>query len=406
MQSTPDSSRVQIALFGATNAGKSSLFNALGGSELALVSPVSGTTTDTVKKAMEWVGFGPVVLIDTAGLGDTGALGEARLRLSRKVLERCDLILYLFDGAAGPDERRAELERYARFLAGLPKARTIPHLCVVNKAEGLGEAQRAEWLEHLPRALFVSAKDEAGVARLREAAIAELRRGRSEEPGLLDGLLSRGDTLLLVVPIDSEAPKGRLILPQAQLIRAALDRGLRCLITDETQLAETLAEAPQVKLAVCDSQVFKEVAAQIPPALPLTSFSMLFARQKADFAQLLAGLRRAYTLRAGERVLIAEACSHSKSHEDIGSVKIPRALEALSGQKLRFDFCAARDFPEQLEDYALAVHCGACMITANELRQRMALAAERALPMTNYGLVLAAQAGILERSLAPFGLQP
>lgn len=404
MQKTPESNRHHIAVFGTTNAGKSALLNALTGSEISIVSEVSGTTTDPVKKAMELIGFGPVVFIDTAGLNDRSVLGSERMKRSHKVLDRCDFVLYALDASVSKTEMAEAIAAYEEFKTLLFE-RKIPHLLVLTKVDLVKEEQLEQWRRLLPEFETVSVEKAATVQALREKLISLLNQTTVQEAGLLDGLLSFGDTVVLVVPIDSEAPKGRLILPQVQMIRAALDLGVRCSITSELQVAQLLRELPKVDLVITDSQAFREVAAAIPETTPLTSFSILMARQKGAFTDLVQGAARIASLQDGDRILIAEACTHNKSHEDIGSVKIPAALRKKTGKDLQFDHVVGRDFPDDLSPYALIVHCGSCMITAKEVQNRFLYADRQAIPMTNYGIVLAYCAGILERSVKPLGIE-
>ncbi len=404
MQKTPESNRHHIAVFGTTNAGKSALLNALTGSEISIVSEVSGTTTDPVKKAMELIGFGPVVFIDTAGLNDRSVLGSERMKRSHKVLDRCDFVLYALDASVNEAQMAEAVAAYEEFKTLLFE-RKVPHLLVLTKVDLVEEEQLKLWRRLLPEFETVSVEKAETVQALREKLISLLNQTTVQEAGLLDGLLGFGDTVLLVVPIDSEAPKGRLILPQVQMIRAALDLGVRCSITSELQVAQVLRELPKVDLVITDSQAFREVAAAIPASTPLTSFSILMARQKGSFTELVQGASRIASLQDGDRVLIAEACTHNKSHEDIGSVKIPAALRKKTGKDLQFDHVVGRDFPDDLSPYALIVHCGSCMITAKEVQNRFLYADRQAIPMTNYGIVLAYCAGILERSVKPLGIE-
>ena len=404
MQKTPESNRHHIAVFGTTNAGKSALLNALTGSEISIVSEVSGTTTDPVKKAMELIGFGPVVFIDTAGLNDRSVLGSERMKRSHKVLDRCDFVLYALDASVNEAQMAEAVAAYEEFKTLLFE-RKVPHLLVLTKVDLVKEEQLEQWCRLLPEFETVSVEKATTVQALREKLISLLNQTTVQEAGLLDGLLSFGDTVVLVVPIDSEAPKGRLILPQVQMIRAALDLGVRCSITSELQVAQLLRELPKVDLVITDSQAFREVAAAIPETTPLTSFSILMARQKGAFTDLVQGAARIASLQDGDRILIAEACTHNKSHEDIGSVKIPAALRKKTGKDLKFDHVVGRDFPDDLSPYALIVHCGSCMITAKEVQNRSLYADRQAIPMTNYGIVLAYCAGILERSVKPLGIE-
>ena len=387
---TPAANRKHIALFGETNAGKSALFNALLGQQRTIVSATPGTTTDAVSAAVEWPGVGAVTLTDTAGLADTTALGPQREAATRRVLSRCDAAVLV---SATPTPAPALVALQAECTA-----RGIPFVVALSKAD-------AQAYSESTAAIATAVSQPESVDALRRA-VAELLSQTPPEPSLLAGLLPPGAVVVLVAPVDSAAPKGRLILPQAQLIRDALDNGLRCHVCQPGTLPAALAELPHTGLVVTDAQAFREIS--VPPGIPLTSFSMLMARQKGDFAALLDGARALARLQDGDRVLIAEACTHAPGHEDIGRVQIPRALGRIAD--VACTFAAGRDFP--LEDaplpregaqekppYALVVHCGGCMLTRREYLWRQALAARHGIPMTNYGMVLAHAAGVLERSV-------
>lgn len=397
MNETPVSNRTHIAVFGDTNAGKSALVNALTGSEISIVSPLSGTTTDPVTKTMELLDYGPVVFIDTAGLSDSTALGQQRMEKSIKMLDRADFVLYTADSTVFSQKN------YDLFQKELEK-RKIPHLLVLTKIDLL-ERKAAEALrERLPRAQFVSTEFPDSVAQLRQNLITRLQKTVRTGAGLLSGVLSPGRVAVLVAPIDSEAPAGRLILPQVQMIRACLDSGVRCTVTTVEYLKDTLADLKHVDLVITDSQAFHEVNAIVPQEMPLTSFSILMARQKGDLKTLVQGAAAVKTLQDGDRILIAEVCTHNRSHEDIARVKIPGMLKKVTGKKLEIEYAAGRDYPENLRDYALVIHCGGCMITGTEMSSRMGKADEKQVPITNFGVVLALGTGILSRSIAPFGI--
>lgn len=404
MLKTPSSNRHHIALFGASNAGKSALANALVGSEISIVSEISGTTTDPVRKAVELVGYGPVVIIDTAGLNDQTSLGAARTKRSYQVLDQSELVLYLIEANLADEDIKAALDEFSNFKEKLQK-KQIPYLLVFSKQDLVHEEKLAAYLESNPASLAVSVKASESIEHLRAKIITLLQSTAKKEAGLLDGLMDYGDELALVIPIDSEAPAGRLILPQVQTIRAALDLGVRVHLTSEIQIAELIASLPRLDLVLTDSQAFREVAQLVPETLPLSSFSILMARQKApySFETLIKGTLAISRLRTGDRVLIAEACSHNSSHEDIGRVKIPRAMEKYSGCQLEFDHVMSRDFPENVMDYAMVVHCGSCMLTGRETESRLGLAISKDVPISNYGLVLAYCSGIFERSIKALG---
>jgi len=365
MNKTPQSSRLQVGIFGQVNAGKSSLFNAFCDTDIAIVSAQPGTTTDYVQKSMELIPFGPIVLYDTAGLGDETPLGRQRVDKTLKLLNRIDFALYV---ASEGDNC------YKDFKSALEK-KNIPHMVV----------QRGD-----------------DIIQLKHALAEQLSAIKIDDDSILGGL-SPGATVLMVCPIDSAAPKGRLILPQAQLIRDCLDNGIMAHVVTEKNIGAAFAVLRRVDLVVTDSQVFDLVAEKVPQDIPLTSFSILMARQKGKIEVLLEGIKAIDGLAVGDKVLISEVCTHNRTHEDIGHVKIPAALGKLVGGDLSFDFTAGRDFPEDLSQYKLIIHCGACMITSREMKGRIASAQEAGVPITNYGLFLAHASGILERSVAPLG---
>ena len=390
LNATPAGERVHIAFFGRRNAGKSSLVNAFTGQDLAIVSDVKGTTTDPVYKAMELLPLGPVQIIDTPGLDDEGELGTLRVQRTKLVLRKTDLAILVADATAPLGETE-------QALLDLCRARNIPWILVRSKAD---------LLEAIPEAgadtIYVSAKTGYHIHELKELA-ARLALGTENRRPLVSDLLQPGDTAVLVVPIDKAAPKGRLILPQQQVIRDALEAGAAALVCRETELNAALQglNAPP-KLVVTDSQVFGKVAQIVPESVPLTSFSILMARCKGDLALTVAGAAAIRNLKDGDRVLIAEGCTHHRQCEDIGTVKIPRWLAESTGRTLQYDFCSGVEFPEDLTPYALVVHCGGCTLNPKEMAARQRLAVDQAVPITNYGVLIAAVHGILPRTLQPF----
>ena len=390
LNATPSGERVHIAFFGRRNAGKSSLVNAFTGQDLAIVSDVKGTTTDPVSKAMELLPLGPVQIIDTPGLDDEGELGTLRVQRTKLVLRKTDLAILVADATAPLGETE-------QALLDLCRARNIPWILVRSKAD---------LLEAIPEAgadtIYVSAKTGYHIHELKELA-ARLALGTENRRPLVSDLLQPGDTAVLVVPIDKAAPKGRLILPQQQVIRDALEAGAAALVCRETELNAALQglNAPP-KLVVTDSQVFGKVAQIVPQSVPLTSFSILMARCKGDLALTVAGAAAIQNLKDGDRVLIAEGCTHHRQCEDIGTVKIPRWLAESTGRTLQYDFCSGVEFPEDLTPYALVVHCGGCTLNPKEMAARQRLAVDQAVPITNYGVLIAAVHGILPRTLQPF----
>jgi [FeFe] hydrogenase H-cluster maturation GTPase HydF len=398
MNETTKGNRLHIALFGRRNAGKSSLINALTSQDIALVSDVPGTTTDPVYKAMEILPIGPVMIIDTAGIDDVGQLGALRVEKTMQVLNKTDLAILVVDPEAGFTEYESTL------ISDIAK-RKIPVVCVVNKqdmapvgAELLGRWQSQAKTE----VLTLSAKTGQGVEELKRLLI-KYAPDNWEGPPVIGDLLNPGDLVVLVVPIDLAAPKGRLILPQVQTIRDILDHDAYSLVVKERELRQALSNlARPPRLVVTDSQEFLKVAADTPENVQLTSFSILFARYKGDLETLVAGAKAIETLKPGDKVLIAEGCTHHRQADDIGRVKIPRWLRQNVGGDLEFSWTSGGDFPQNLTNYQLIVHCGSCMLTRREMLYRLSLARESNVPIVNYGVLIAYVHGILYRALAPF----
>ena len=390
LNATPSGERVHIAFFGRRNAGKSSLVNAFTGQSLAIVSDVKGTTTDPVSKAMELLPLGPVQIIDTPGIDDVGELGALRVEKTKQVLRKTDLAIVVLDATAPMDQAD-------QALLALIKARELPHILAFNKADLLETVPESQ-----ENTIYVSAKTGYHIHELKELA-AGLAQAAAQERPLVRDLLDPGDTAVLVVPIDKSAPKGRLILPQQQVIRDVLEAGASALVCRDTELSQTLAAlAAPPKIVITDSQVFGKVDKLVPPAVPLTSFSILMARYKGDLPLTVAGVAALKTLREGERVLIAEGCTHHRQCDCIGSVKIPRWLRGYTGAELEIETCSGTEFPEDLSPYALIIHCGGCMLGEREVRYRMKCAIDQGVPITNYGIVIAYMQGILKRSIAIF----
>ena len=390
LNATPSGERVHIAFFGRRNAGKSSLVNAFTGQSLAIVSDVKGTTTDPVSKAMELLPLGPVQIIDTPGIDDVGELGALRVEKTKQVLRKTDLAIVVLDATAPMDQAD-------QALLALIKARELPHILAFNKADLLETVPESQ-----ENTIYVSAKTGYHIHELKELA-ASLAQAAAQERPLVRDLMDPGDTAVLVVPIDKSAPKGRLILPQQQVIRDVLEAGASALVCRDTELSQTLAAlAAPPKIVITDSQVFGKVDKLVPPAVPLTSFSILMARYKGDLPLTVAGVAALKTLREGEKVLIAEGCTHHRQCEDIGTVKIPKWLEGYTGKKFQYAFTSGGEFPEDLSSYALVIHCGGCTLNPKEMAARQRLAREQQVPITNYGVLIAALHGILPRALAPF----
>jgi [FeFe] hydrogenase H-cluster maturation GTPase HydF len=394
-QSTPKGLRLHIGIFGRRNVGKSSLLNAMVRQDVAVVSPVAGTTTDPVEKAMELLPLGPVLFIDTAGIDDEGALGELRVERTRAVFARADLALVAAAGVWGEFE-----EQLLRICA----ERQIPAIVVANKVDA--EPAPAAVADLRRRGIAVvetSATQGTGLPELRQAILAHAPADFLEPRAVVADLVGPGELAVLVVPIDKEAPKGRLILPQVQVIRDLLDHDAMCVVTKERELAAVLGRLrTPPRLVVTDSQAFLKVAADTPPEVPLTSFSILFSRLKGDLVAQTEGALAIDDLRAGDRILIAEACAHHPIGEDIGRVKIPRWLTQFVGGRLEFDTIQGHDFPKDLGRYRLIIQCGSCTQNRREVLGRILQARAAGVPFTNYGLAIARSLGILGRALGPF----
>ncbi len=392
---TPKSFRLHIGLFGRRNVGKSSLLNAVTGQQVSIVSPIAGTTTDLVEKPMEMLPLGPVLWIDTAGLDDTGFLGDLRVQKTRSAFDRADIGVLVTDGWGEHEESTlAELS-----------TRKVPVLVVFNKTDEIlpDPSLLTRLQERKIPVVQVSCISGTGIGDFRQAILKIAPEDYLNQTSILSDLVPPGEMAVLVVPIDKEAPKGRLILPQAQAIRDLLDHNAFCMVVRETELLSALAGLKQPpRLVVTDSQAFQKVAQDTPRDVWLTSFSILFSRFKGDLVSQVQGTRRIDALQPGERVLIAEACSHHPIGEDIGRVKIPRWLHQYAGGELVYDFVQGHDFPADLTPWQLVIQCGACMLNRREMLNRILRCREAGVPITNYGLVIAKCVGILERALEPF----
>ena len=388
LNETPKANRVHIGFFGCRNAGKSSVVNAVTGQELCIVSDTKGTTTDPVQKAMELLPLGPVVIIDTPGYDDEGELGLLRVRRTKQVLNKTDVAVLVVDASVG-------LRSFDEELLAMFAAKQIPHCLVYNKCDL--SAPPAD-----PGALHVSAATGAGIHELKET-IARLSVKEGEEPKLVGDLIAPGDFVVLVTPIDESAPKGRLILPQQQVIRDILDHHAMSVVVQDTELADTIERlGVKPRMVITDSQVFAKAAAATPADIPLTSFSILLARYKGLLETAVRGAAAIQSLRDGDKILVSEGCTHHRQCEDIGTVKLPRLLKKVTGKEITFDTSSGSDFPEDLSGYKLVIHCGGCMLPGREVLYRMKCAADQGVPMTNYGIALAHLQGILARSIAIF----
>ena len=392
--------RVHIGFFGLRNAGKSSVVNAVTGQSLSLVSETKGTTTDPVQKAMELLPIGPVVIIDTPGIDDVGTLGEMRVKRAMQVLDKTDIAILVVDAEKGLQQADQELLK-------LFEKKKIPHITVYNKSDLLATVPSLpEKLQEKNDAIYVSAKSGDQIYELKEriGALTKAASAKADEKRIVTDLIQPEDVVVLVVPIDSAAPKGRLILPQQQTIRDVLESGAISVVTRETELPQTLrALGKKPALVITDSQAFQKVNADTPADVPLTSFSILFARYKGDLKEAVHGAAQLDKLQNGDTVLISEGCTHHRQCGDIGTVKLPNWIRNYTGKELSFEFTSGGEFPEDLSPYALVVHCGGCMLNDREMKARIARAVAQNVPITNYGICIAQVHGILKRSVELFG---
>ncbi|HEX2944486.1 MAG TPA: [FeFe] hydrogenase H-cluster maturation GTPase HydF [Clostridia bacterium] len=398
MNETPTANRFVIGLFGRRNTGKSSLINAITGQPIAVTSEVAGTTTDPVRKAMELLPIGPVLLVDTAGLDDVGALGKLRIDKTYEVLRKCNLALVVTDAEHGITSFESN------FIKEL-KRRDIKSICVINQCDKhMPDAKEAEALEKLAGIPLVcaSALNGTGIDAVKRLII-ENSNSDDVEPELVRDIIHPGDVAVLVTPIDKAAPKGRLILPQQQTIRDIIETGATAVITKEYELKQSLESLKNPPaIVITDSQAFQRVAADTPENVPLTSFSILFARQKADLVEMVRGVRRIKSLASGDRVLIVEGCTHHRQDGDIGTVKIPRWIRQLAGDGIEFEWSSGAGYPADISGYSVIIHCGACMLNRKEMQYRVDVAREQGVCITNYGVLIAYVLGILPRALGPF----
>ncbi|OGS12939.1 MAG: [FeFe] hydrogenase H-cluster maturation GTPase HydF [Elusimicrobia bacterium RIFOXYA2_FULL_58_8] len=401
MQTAPKSMRLQIAIFGRTNAGKSSVLNMLAGQNVAITSPVPGTTTDTVEKSMEFLPIGPVVFLDTAGLDDTGELGALRTERARKIFDRADVALLVAEPCAWG--------RCEEDIAAAASKKNIPLIVVINKTDiaapspELSAALKEKGLEPILCAATLKDRRETTIAQIKSRLLEIAALAGGTPRSILGDLVKPGQTAVLIIPIDKEAPKGRIILPQVQAMRDLLDHGALFLTAREHEYPQALAAlAGPPALVVCDSQVVGLMVGHTPAGVPCTTFSILFARFKGDLAAYAAGAGAIKTLRPGDRVAVLEACSHHAIEDDIGRVKLPRWLKESAGGELKIDTFSGRDLPDDISGYKLAIQCGGCMLTRTEILNRMGKAARAGVPITNYGLAISQCKGVLERVLSPF----
>lgn len=397
IEQSPKSMRIHIGIFGKRNVGKSSLINVITHQNTSIVSEVAGTTTDSVEKTMEMLPLGAVVFIDTAGIDDIGSLGTKRVEKTEKIIQRCDIAIIVSDYNGWDD---SEIN-----LANNFKKNNIPVIAVINKTdegkiseENLGKIKELSYYQTECSAQ----KDNDIPFKIREALIKSVPQELIEEPQILQNLAEEEDVVVLVTPIDKEAPKGRLILPQVNVIRELLDKKCIAVVTTEKTLKNTLSALKNPpKLVITDSQAFKEVAKIVPENIPLTSFSIIFARLKGDLDEFIAGVRAIESLKDGDKVLICESCTHHPIEDDIGRVKIPALIRKKSGKNLIFEHVASHEFPKDTEKYSLIVHCGGCMTNRREILYRISKSRENNVPITNYGIVISYCTGIFERAIKP-----
>jgi len=399
LNQTVSAERVHISFFGRRNAGKSSLVNAVTGQNLAVVSDVKGTTTDPVKKSMELLPIGPVVIIDTPGFDDEGALGELRVQKTREILAKTDVAVLVLDAT---EEMGAQEQEFLALL----QEKKLPFVVVKNKVDLVnGEAPakaNGDAIQSAYPVIYVSATKNINIKELKDL-IGSLAKTKENNKKIVADLLEPGDVVILVTPIDESAPKGRLILPQQQTIRDIIDAGCMAFVCQDTELTETLASlAKPPKMVITDSQAFGRVSKMVPQEILLTSFSILFARYKGDLATQVKGAAMLSKLQDGDKILIAEGCTHHRQCGDIGTVKLPNWIQKFSNAKVQIDFTSGGEFPADVSEYKLIVHCGGCMLNEAEMKHRISLAKEADVPMTNYGVAIAHVNGILKRSLELF----
>ena len=411
LHTTLQGDRIQIALFGKRNAGKSSVINAVTGQQLAIVSEVKGTTTDPVSKAMELLPLGPCMFIDTPGIDDEGELGEKRVERAMQVLNRTDIALVVIDINTVEEEDWESvrgLPPKEMEIISLIEEKKIPYVIVLNQADRMEDTASEEIRNQIAMkngtvpAVVVSSKTGDGLEELKDTLI-RLAPDADAKLHIVGDLIEEGDIILLVVPVDSAAPKGRLIMPQQQVIRDILDNQAIAIVVQVPQLPKALEDfQDRIKMVITDSQVFKEVSAILPESMLLTSFSILFARHKGNLLKLVEGVRTVDRLKDGDRVLVAEGCTHRRQCEDIGTVKIPRWLKEHTGKDLVIETCSGMEFPADLSKYSLIIHCGGCTLHEKEMKHRIFRAGQQQVPIVNYGIFIAYVNGILERSVEVF----
>ncbi len=400
MIGTPKANRLHIGIFGKRNAGKSSLINCLVNQEISIVSETAGTTTDPVEKTMEFLPLGPVVFIDTAGVDDTGKLGTQRIEKTKKIYDRTDIAIIICDSNGWDNYEKELFEEF--------KSRNIPVLGVINKQDTsqIDEIKLEEIKKYIKEPILTSViQNREIVYTLKAQLISVCPDEFINPPSILGDIVKKGDTIVLVIPVDKEAPKGRIILPQVQVLRDLLDNRCKIFVTQETELKEALDELKnKPKLVITDSQAFSKVSNDVPDDIELTSFSILFARIKGDLKEFYNGAKAIDSLKENDKVLICESCSHHQIEDDIARVKIPNLLKQKTGKNLNFIYHSGHDFPKDLSEYNLLIHCGACMTNKKEVLSRIMKCKKSNLPITNYGITIAHCLGILQRAIKPFNI--
>lgn len=397
MNTTPNANRIHITLVGKTNSGKSSLMNAVIGQDISIVSPIEGTTTDPVSKAMELIPLGPVLFIDTAGLEDNSELGKARVEKTLNTFLKTDFAIYVMSA------EDIDIELYKNTTDKFKK-QNISYITVVNKIDTVDKNKLYEIEKLIKDCVFVSSNDVNSILNLKDILIQKLNEVK-EDDTIIGKLLPYNSKVVMVVPIDSEAPKGRLILPQVQLIRDCLDHGIKSYIVRDTELQSALNDIKNIDLVVTDSQAFKKVSKIVPANIKLTSFSILFANYKSDLKTFVEGTKAIETLDENSKILISESCTHNYSHEDIGRIKIPNMINSHVDKKLHYEFKMGGDFPQNVDKYDLVIHCGACMVNKKTMDSKLKLCKEKNIPITNYGILISYLTDILDRSIEIFNIK-
>ncbi|HDK7139782.1 TPA: [FeFe] hydrogenase H-cluster maturation GTPase HydF [Clostridium botulinum] len=397
MNTTPNANRIHITFIGKTNSGKSSLMNAIIGQDISIVSPIEGTTTDPVNKAMELIPLGPVLFTDTAGLEDNTELGKVRIEKTLNTLLKTDFAIYVMSA------KDIDINLYKETINKF-KEQNISYITVINKMDIIEKNKIDNIKKIIEDPIFVSSNDINSILNLKDLIIKNLSKTK-ENDTIIGNLLPHNSKVIMVIPIDSEAPKGRLILPQVQLIRDCLDHGIKSYVVRDTELKSALDDLKNVDLVITDSQAFKKVNNIVPKNIKLTSFSILLANYKGDLKTFVKGTKTINTLNKNSKILISESCTHNYSHEDIGRIKIPNMINSHVDKKLNYEFKMGGDFPQDVDKYDLIIHCGACMVNKKSMDSKLKLCKEKNIPITNYGILISYLTGILDRSIELFNIK-